>query len=196
MAKIKNRLTETETVPSPIPPSDFTQGIEDTLTAVNPFADKGKYLVGGRATIKINGKIFGFAFGVNFNIRTEQTEILTIDDYLPYEFAPSRISIDGTIGMFHIPGRGPSKTLTQANQLSFLFHKYITIEITDQTTFATIFKSDKCVITSRAQNIQEGQISTIQLTWKAIGWRDEMIPQEPTSAKANASSTASNTPSS
>jgi len=182
MSKVENELTGQGRT------ADFDDLVRNntiesqTIKAVNPFADTGKYLVGGRATLSVNGKIFGFAFSVGFNIKTEQTEILTIDDYLPYEFAPRRISIDGTIGMLHIPGRGPSKTLAQANELSFLFHKYVTIEIVDQKTFATIFKSDKCVITSRSQSIQEGQLSNIQLSWRAIGWRDEMIPQVPVDA--------------
>ena len=157
---------------------------------LNPLSSPGKYLVGGRASIKINKKLFGFAFGVNFNISTSATEILTIDDYLPYELAPGRITVSGTLGMFHIPGRGPSQQLAQANQLSFLFHKYVTIEIIDQTTQNIIFASDKCMITSRTQDIQEGQLSTIQLQWKAIGWKDEMVPKLPEGASDQTATTA------
>jgi hypothetical protein len=81
--------------------------------------------------------------------------------------------------MFHVPGKGPAKQLVQANVLSFLFHKYITIEITDQTTGQLIFKTEKAMITNKSQSLVAGELSTIELQWKAIGWMDEMTPSYP-----------------
>jgi len=155
-----------------------------TAASLNPIQPVGPYLTGGRAIIKINDRLFGFAFGVTFNINTDYVENNTIDEYLAYELMPTRITVNGTLSMFHIPNKSPTKRLIQPNVLSYLFHRYVTIEITDQHTGQTIFHTKKAVITSKQQVLQAGEISTIQLSWKAIGWVDEMIPSQPLGAGA------------
>jgi len=50
-----------------------------------------KFLSGPRITLKVNGKLVGFAFGISWTINTTVTEINTIDDYLPHELAPQRV---------------------------------------------------------------------------------------------------------
>lgn len=139
----------------------------------------GNFFHGSRAKIYVNGKLYGFAFGVTVNIQTQHDEIWTIDDYTPYELAPNKIQVNGTLSQFHVVGRGPSKELIQANALSFLFHKYITLEIRDSKLDITLFKSSRVMITGRNQNLQAGEPSNIQLSWKAIGWQDELIPNYP-----------------
>lgn len=154
----------------------------DALIANTGFVgarDMAKYLSGARCIIKVNGRLAGFAFAVNYNINTEQDEIFGIDDYMPKEIVPRRVTVNGTLSMFHIPGQGPSKMQYQSNVLSFLFHKYITIEIRDSQTDALIFLTNKAVITSRAEDIRAGELATIQLQWKAIGWQDEQQPAYP-----------------
>jgi hypothetical protein len=153
--------------------------VDSSLGSLSPLNNFGRYLTGSRAIIKLNDELFGFAFGVSFNISTANDEIWTIDDWTPFELAPKRISVDGTLSMFHIPGKGPTRELVQANVLSFLFHKYITIEIQDQTTGQKIFETRKAVITSRRQSINAGELSKIELTWKSIGWIDELTPFYP-----------------
>jgi hypothetical protein len=167
--------------------SNPIKGLVDNLT--NDFtgilASKplGKYVSGARCIIKINGKIAGFAYAVSWRIATMQDEILCIDDPFPFELAPKRISVDGTIGMFHIPGKGPSQELIQSNVLSFLFHKYITIEVRDRTTDALLFQTNKAVVTSRLENIRAEQLADITLEWRAIGWQDEKEPKVPKGVK-------------
>lgn len=183
-------------MPSPIntgllSSNNVTGVAEDLLNsatgALSPLNNFGRYLTGSRAIIKLNGKLFGFAFGVTFNIRTMSDEINTIDDWVPYELAPKRIIVNGTLSMFHIPNKSPSRELIQANVLSFLFHKYITIEITDQTTGQKIFKTNRAMITNRSQTIQAGELSTITLEWKALGWIDDITPSYPTGYDAEES---------
>lgn len=191
MAKVKNAFTDSGTLTGAV------GGVADSLLnsavgASSPLNNYARYMTGARAIIKVNGKLFGFAFGVNYNIVTAHDEVWTIDDWTPYELAPQRVSVNGTLGLFHIPGKGPTRELVQANVLSFLMHKYITIEITDQMTGQKIFKTERAVITSKSQTLQAGDISTIQLTWKAVGWLDELTPSYPDGAdgQSNAASGA------
>jgi len=137
-------------------------------------APHGKYITGARTIIKINGKLAAFAFSVTWNIRTEQDEIWTIDDWTAYELAPKRISIDGTIGGFYFPFKGsPTKSMIMPNMLSFMFHKYLTIEVKDRVTDALLFQTNRAVITGLTQNVATEQLSNVTLTFKAIGWADE-----------------------
>lgn len=155
--------------------------VDSTLGQLSPLNDFGRYFTGSRAIIKVNDELIGFAFSVSFNISTTQDPIYTIDEWLPWELAPQRVAVTGTLGMFHIPGRGPTaNTGMMQNVLSFMKHKYITIDIRDQQTDNTIFKTDKAVITGRRQRIQAGEPSSIELTWMSIGWVDEKQPSDPT----------------
>lgn len=151
--------------------SDFAN-----IIATQPTA---KFASGARCTIKVNGKPFAFATQVSWNISTAQTEIRTIDDYLPYEFAPSMVSVEGSISGLHVPGFGPSAELFQSDVLSFLFHKYINIEVRDRTTNTLLFFAGKAVITNRSESIPAEGPAQITLNFKAIGWRDEQDPTFP-----------------
>jgi hypothetical protein len=158
------------------------QGIgENALSQVSGIVStkpQAKYTSGARTTLKINNKLAGFAFSVSWKITTESTEIRTIDDYFPYELVPNRIMVEGTIGAFHIPGQSVTQEFIQANALSFLFHKYITIEVRDSATDQVLFKTNNAVITSRSEDLTAEQLGKIQLTWRAIGWQDELSPAD------------------
>lgn len=149
-----------------------TQGIISAKPTV-------KYGSGPRTTLKINNKLAGFAFAIGWKITTENVEIRTIDDYLPAEIAPNRVTVEGILGAFVIPGQSMTSQLIQADILSFLFQRYITIEVRDSATDNILFKTNQAVITSRATDLTAEKLGNIQLTWKAIGWLDEISPTPP-----------------
>jgi hypothetical protein len=132
-----------------------------------------KYLSGARVVLKINGKLVGFAFGISWNITTSYTEVMTCDDYLPYELSPRRVSVDGTISCLHIPGTSATTEAWQGDVLSFLFQPYISIEARDSATNQIIFATDKAVIEQRSEDIRVDQLSSVTLRWRAIGFVDE-----------------------
>lgn len=142
-----------------------------------------RYASGARCVLKINGRVSGFAFGVSWKITTQVTEIQTIDDYFPYELAPQRISVEGSISALHIPGQSAGTELWQPDALNFLFQQYITIEVRDSATDQLLFHTDQAMITSRMEDIKVDQLSSVSLTWRAIGFRDERMPETATGAK-------------
>jgi hypothetical protein len=138
-----------------------------------------KYSSGARCVLRVNGRLIGFAFGISWRINTTGQEIMTIDDYLPAEIVPTRVAVEGTISALHVPGQGPSAEFMQANIGSFLFHKYIQIEVRDSATNALLFFTSKAMITSRVEEVKVEQLSTMTLSFKAIGWKDEREPSFP-----------------
>jgi len=146
-----------------------------------------KFMSGSRTVLRVNGNLIGFAFQVSWNVQTEVTEIYTIDDPLPYEMAPKRISVSGTLGLFQIPGRSPQAELIQADMMSFLANKYITIEVRDSATDQLLFLTNKAMITGQSSDLSAEQLGRTQLNWKAIGWQTETTPQLPVGIDKNSS---------
>lgn len=138
-----------------------------------------KYMSGARCILRVNSKIVGFAFGVSWRINTSYTEIDSIDNILPDEFAPRRIQVDGSISALHIPGKGAGIQLWQPDVLSFLFHQYLTIEVRDSQTNNLLFFAPKAVITTRQEDIKVDDLASVQLSFQAIGFRDEKTPDRP-----------------
>ena len=157
----------------------ITENAAGQFTNIAGTRPVGKYLTGARITLRMNKKLVGFAFGITWKIDTQQMEINTIDDYLPAEIAPTRIHISGSINALHIPGQSPTKELYQSNVLSFLAHKYITIEARDSQTDELLFYTTKAVIVSRQEDLQAGQLAKMTLQFMAIGWQDELVPSLP-----------------
>jgi hypothetical protein len=150
--------------------------VENALSNVNGILStrpNAKYLSGARITLKVNGQLVGFAFGITWNITTDFIEINTVDNYMPYELAPRRITVDGTISCLHIPGTSAGTLGWQSDVLSFLFSPYISIEARDSATNQIVFSTDKAVIEQRSEEIRVDQLSNITLRWKAIGFIDE-----------------------
>lgn len=146
------------------------------VSGVFSTKSSARYASGARCILKINGKVSGFAFGVSWRITTQVTEIQTIDDYFPYELAPQRVSVEGTISALHIPGQSAGTELWQPDALNFLFQQYFTIEVRD-TTDQLLFYTKQAMITSRSEDIKVDSLSNVQLSWRAIGFIDERKPE-------------------
>ena len=153
-----------------------SDNVAGNVSGVFSTKSSARYASGARTILKINGKISGFAFGISWKITTQVTEIQTIDDYFPYELAPQRISVEGTISALHIPGQSAGTELWQPDMLNFLFQQYVTIEVRD-TTDALLFYTTQAMITSRSEDIKVDALSNVQLSWRAIGFKDERKPE-------------------
>lgn len=153
--------------------------VANNVSGIFSARPTAKYASGARSVLKINGKVVGFAFGISWRINTQVSEITTIDDPLPSEFVPQRLTVDGSISALHIPGQSATTEFWQADVLSFLFHQYISIEVRDSQTDALLFFTNKAVITSRQEDIRVDQLANVSLTWRAIGWKDERSPEYP-----------------
>jgi len=159
--------------------NSFADNALSSLSSILSLRPQAKYMTGARTIIRVNGDIVAFAFQVAWSIRTEVTEINTIDDALPWELAPKRIEVTGTIGMFQVPGQSPQAMTIQSDVGSFLMNRYITIEVKDSSTDAVIFRAGTAMITGQQSELSYEQIGRTTLTWKAIGWQVENPPKTP-----------------
>jgi len=132
-----------------------------------------KYMTGARTVVKVNDTIIGFAFQVTWNVQNETVPIYTIDDIAPWEIAPQRVSVSGTLGLFQIPGNSPVYSGIMTDLSSFLANKYITIEVKDSSTDSVLFKTTTAMMTSLQADVNSERISTYSLSWRAVGWQAE-----------------------
>ena len=162
---------------------NIAQGVLDNiagnLTGIFSTRPTAKYASGARCVLKINGKVVGFAFSIAWRINTSYTEVNCIDDYLTQELVPQRVSVDGSISALHIPGTSAGTENWQPDVLSFLFNRYVAIEVRDSQTDDVLFFTGKAVITSRQEEMRVDQLSNVSLSFKAIGWQDERPPAYP-----------------
>lgn len=162
-----------------VPSASVAGNIVSNVAGVFSTKQSAKYASGARCALKINSKLCGFAFGVSWRITTQVTEINTIDNYSPYELAPQRVTVEGSLSALHIPGQGIGVQLWQPDILNFLFQQYISIEVRDSATDQLLFFTDKAMITSRSEDVKVDSLASVQLTWKAIGFQDERTPVTP-----------------
>lgn len=163
----------------PVAQSILDNAIGGNISGIFSTAQIAKYASGARCILKINGKLVGFAFAISWRINTMFAEINTIDDTLPAELVPQRISVDGTISALHIPGQNATTELWQADVLSFLFLQYLSIEVRDSQTDQLLFYTDKAAITTRQEELRIDSLASVTLSFKAIGWKDEKPPEMP-----------------
>lgn len=154
----------------------FADNFASSFGTIFTLKPQAKYMTGARTILRINGSVVAFAFSVSWNARTEATEIYTIDDALPWEIAPKRIEVSGTLGLFQLPGQSPLVSRFQSDAASFLMNRYISIEVKDSATDAIIFKAGSAMITGQQGEISSEQMGRTVLTWKAVGWQAENPP--------------------
>jgi hypothetical protein len=158
----------------------LADNVVSNVSGVFSTRPTAKYASGARCLLKVNGKLCGFAFGVSWKINTQVIEVNTIDDYFAWELAPQRITVEGTISALHIPGTSIGTELWQPDILNFLWQEYISIEVRDSATDQLLFFTDKAMVTSRAEDIRVDSLANVQISWRAIGFRDERKPEPST----------------
>lgn len=147
------------------------------LSGIISTRPNAKFMSGARCVLKVNGQLVGFAFSISWSVNTSFTEINTIDDYLPAELAPQRITVEGTLSALHVPGVSANTLNWQGDVTNFLFAPYISIEARDQTTNQIIFATDKAVILNRTEEVKVDSLASVTLRWRAIGYLDEKQPK-------------------
>jgi hypothetical protein len=143
-------------------------------------SQKVKYVSGARVVVKLNKHIVTFANSISWEVATSHTPLYTIDRYLPYELMPTMITVRGTIGGFRRPEFSPTSYKFQSNIQSFLFNRYITIEVYDSVNPEMILiKVDRAVINRRSETYKAGQLGQIMFDWEGIGFEDYRMPKAP-----------------
>lgn len=148
------------------------------------------YMTGAMCLLKVNGKVVGFANGINFQVRIENRSLNTIDNIHPLEIYPYRTNISGQLHNFVVAGLSPTRMKIMPIIDNILISKYVTIEVYKKNTNGTLEKLvtfPKSMIVDRAETHPAGNVSRVTLTFVSTSWEDGDIntpsKQEPYSYK-------------
>jgi hypothetical protein len=135
-------------------------------------------ITGARTLVKINGELFAAGYVLDYTIETAVTVIDGIDNVLPNELAPERITVSMSMKVYRTPENDPvtmdfaprGDNALDDPQKGFTQSSYISIEIRDRITDKTVIFLPRAWITKHSGSMEaEGILSE---TWhvKSIGF--------------------------
>lgn len=133
---------------------------------------------GARAIINISDRLAIFATEASYTIETAHRPLLEVDNSLPNELAPGLIRTQVTVTNLRVPFNSPSVDRIQATINNNLTQPYVSIEIKDRSTDATILYVPQAMLTRRSGNIRARSLSSETWTFSGIGFWDERLPAE------------------
>ena len=132
---------------------------------------------GARAILKIANNLIVFATNVQYSITTEYKEIQGVDNSLPEELAPTKISVTVRCTSLRVPQESASVLALQPTILNHLQQKYLSIELLDRGTNETILYVPKAMLVERSGIVATRQMANETWVLKGIGYWDERPPQ-------------------
>jgi hypothetical protein len=133
-------------------------------------------LAGYRTILKINNSVVGAGFVVDYNIETSEVTISGIDNVVPSELAPDKITVTMNIRVYRTANNDPVAGLIaplgdNANQLdAFTKSPYISVEIRDKVTDKTIIFLPRAWVFRRSGTVDAENLLIETWSIKSIGF--------------------------
>lgn len=145
-----------------------------SLISLNP---QPAIMSGARAVLKLNGHLMALATNVSYEINTDWAEIKGVDELIPNDLAPQAFSVKGNFTLYRTPNGSPIGKFLQQDMFRGIIWPYTTIEIRDKRTDELIVLVKRAAITSRSESFTHGQLTSSQMSFIGIGFRDEQTPE-------------------
>jgi hypothetical protein len=153
------------------------QNIAASASSLISLKPQPKVVNGARAVVKLNDKVVVLCTSVKYDIQTDWTEIRGIDELLPNDLAPSSYTVKGTMSILRVPNESPIQKYYHQDMFSGIIWPYTTIEIRDKRTDELLMLVTRAAITSRSESFAKGQLTSTDLSFVGIGFRDEEMPK-------------------
>lgn len=133
-------------------------------------------LAGYRTVLKINNNVVGAGFVIDYTIETSEVDIQGLDNVVPTELAPDRISVTMNIRVYRTPDNDPVNNLIaplgdSANALdAFTKSPYISVEIRDKQTDKTILFLPRAWLFRRQGGVDAENVLIETWSLKSIGF--------------------------
>lgn len=136
-------------------------------------------LSGARSILSVNGSPFAAGYVLNYDLRTEQYPLYTVDSPLPAELCPDKIMVSLSMRIFRTVDNDPVRlgiappadlaggTLVDKGFTEF---NYLTIELRDKLTDQMILYIPKASINSRSGGITAESLLSETISITGIGF--------------------------
>jgi len=145
-----------------------------SLISLNP---QPRIMTGARAVLRINNNIVALCNNVQYEVSTDWQEIRGIDELIPNDLAPTSYSVKGSMSIYRVPNRSPVKDFLQQDMFRGIIWPLTTIEIRDKRTDELIMLVKRAAITNRSESFTKNQLTSTNLSFVGIGFRDEAMPE-------------------
>ncbi len=135
---------------------------------------RARTLTAAHAVCYINGQVYAFVNGFNWDSQTPARPIYGLDSADPYELAPTTTKVSGTIGVFRtVADKGAQGAGIVPYFEQVPNGKYFSISIVDRSTDMLLFQSDTAILQSESWSIPSKGLITGQLRFEAITWTNQ-----------------------
>lgn len=156
---------------------DFTKNNLTNKIKKGLTQDVPRIMTGARSILRVGGTVIGYAKNVSYLISQEWIENYGIDDSLPVEIIPNITKVKGKLSIFRIPNNSISQQFFISDMFRSKCMPYTTIEIRDRVSDNLIILFPNVIFTSLSESFDNSSITTTELEFISIGWRDETIPK-------------------
>lgn len=134
-------------------------------------------MTGARAVLKINNKVVALCNNVSYEINMDWGEVRGVDELIPNDLAPMVFSVKGSMSIYRVPNKSPIDDFIHPDMFRGMIWPYTTIEIRDKRTDELIMLVKRAAITSRAESFTKNQLTSTNMSFVGIGFRDESTPE-------------------
>jgi hypothetical protein len=153
------------------------QNVNASAAALISLKPQPRVMTGARAVVKINGKVAMLCNNLQYEISSNWSEVRGVDELIPNDLAPDSYSVKGSMSLYRVPNQSPVSNFIHQDMFRGIIWPYTTIEIRDKRTDELIMLVKRCAITSRGEAFSKGTLTTTNLTFVGIGFRDEEMPE-------------------
>lgn len=136
---------------------------------------RAKTIVSAGVTVYVNGAPFGRVTSFRFSSNTPREAIYGIDSLDPFELAPTRTRITGSIGLVRTVADGGAEgagLTTNYEQLSR--EKYFSLMLVERISDTVIFRADYCSVVNQQWDIAAKEMVRGTIEFEALDWSNEM----------------------
>lgn len=128
-----------------------------------------------KVVLYINGRAYAQVTTFRWTCDTPTREIAGIDSSEPFELAPTRTKVTGTIGLVRLVGDGGIEGAGASVPFEYIASgKYFSLMLVDRATDTTLFRADNCRTSSQYWDVPQKGLITGSLTFEAISSSNEL----------------------
>lgn len=128
-----------------------------------------------KVVLYINGRAYAQVTNFRWNSETPTREIAGIDSSEPYELAPTRTKVTGSIGLVRLVGDGGAEGAGATVPFEHIpAGRYFSLMLVDRSTDTTIFRADNCRASQQNWDVPMKGFITGSLAFEALAWSNEL----------------------
>lgn len=122
----------------------------------------------------VNGAPFGRVTSFRFSSSTPRDAIYAIDSLDPFELAPTRTRVTGSLGLVRtIADGGAEGAGMTSNYEQLSREKYFSLMLVERISDTVIFRADYCSVVTQQWDVSAKEMVRGSIEFEALDWSNE-----------------------